>query len=179
MGRPNNRALALQAAIQVAGEAGIQAVSYDSVATHAGMTKGGVMYHFPTKEELIAAVVDEIVDRWDARAARHLEGSFESASRSDRIAAFIRATAEAEATSAELAIFVGAMHQDHVKRAWRALRQRWVGDTAELTRGQHLALLAADGLWIDGISEQLPFPTEDRRIVVELLIDLVNGALLR
>ena len=49
MGRPNNRALALQAAIQVAGEAGIQAVSYDSVATHAGMTKGGVMYHFPTK----------------------------------------------------------------------------------------------------------------------------------
>lgn len=93
------------------------------------------------------------------------------------IAAFIRATVEVDAQSAELAIFVGEMRHAHVQRAWQALRHRWVGDTAELTRGQHLALLAADGLWIDDISEQLPFPLDDRRLIVELLIDLVDGTL--
>ena len=42
-----------------------RAVSLDSVARIVGLTKPGVMYHFPTKEALVLALVDSVLDRWE------------------------------------------------------------------------------------------------------------------
>lgn len=74
-------------------EKGIQAVTLDSVVARAGSSKGGALYYFPTKEELLCAVLkwllgqvsrslDEVTQTGDsprARLAAELEVLFHSA----------------------------------------------------------------------------------------------------
>lgn len=48
------RARLLSAADQIAAESGAAGVSLDAVAARAGVSKGGLLYHFPTKVALLA-----------------------------------------------------------------------------------------------------------------------------
>lgn len=45
---------------------GIGGLTLDAVAHEAGVSKGGLLHHFPTKERLLEAMVQRIVDRWVA-----------------------------------------------------------------------------------------------------------------
>jgi AcrR family transcriptional regulator len=45
---------------------GIGGLTLDAVALEAGVSKGGLLHHFPTKEKLLEAMVQRIVDRWVA-----------------------------------------------------------------------------------------------------------------
>lgn len=47
-----------EAAMQVVIRDGLLAMTMDNVARQAGISKGGVMYHFPGKEELVRGVLD-------------------------------------------------------------------------------------------------------------------------
>ncbi|MEJ7590897.1 MAG: TetR/AcrR family transcriptional regulator [Planctomycetaceae bacterium] len=46
------------AAMQLAIRDGLLAMTLDNVAKQAGISKGGVMYHFPSKDELVRGVLD-------------------------------------------------------------------------------------------------------------------------
>lgn len=45
--RPSKRDTILQAALSVVETDGVTAVTYESVAAASGLTKGGLLYHFP------------------------------------------------------------------------------------------------------------------------------------
>ncbi len=53
----SNREKLLHAAVQVAVRDGIMAMTLDAVAQEAGVSKGGLLYHFRSKDELIAAML--------------------------------------------------------------------------------------------------------------------------
>ena len=61
-GRPSNRRSVLDAATRVALREGPGAVTIDAVVTEAGMSRGGVLYHFPSKDALLQALVDQDID---------------------------------------------------------------------------------------------------------------------
>ncbi|WP_221175306.1 TetR/AcrR family transcriptional regulator, partial [Staphylococcus aureus] len=44
---------------------GITAVTFDSVAAAAGITRAGIIYHFPSRDDLIAAIHQRLADRWE------------------------------------------------------------------------------------------------------------------
>ena len=48
----------LEAADQIAREAGPSNLSLDAVALKAGVSKGGLLYHFPSKAKLLEALVE-------------------------------------------------------------------------------------------------------------------------
>lgn len=48
----------LEAAIRVAGRDGLLATTLDKVAAEAGVTKGGVLYHFASKDELLTRMME-------------------------------------------------------------------------------------------------------------------------
>ena len=50
--RPSKRTSLLRAATTVVAERGYSALTLDAVGAATGVSKGGVLYHFPTKEEL-------------------------------------------------------------------------------------------------------------------------------
>ena len=56
----------LAAATEIAQEAGPGNLSLDAVAARAGVSKGGLLYHFPSKTKLLQAVVESFVTSFEA-----------------------------------------------------------------------------------------------------------------
>ena len=74
----------LAAARNVVRSRGIDALSMDQVAKEAGVSKGAVMYHFPTKKALQAALIQDYAEHMAGELHRH-EARFEG----DAIETFI------------------------------------------------------------------------------------------
>src|SRR5690349_11490099 len=62
----------LKAAAQIIVRLGISAFTIDAVAQEAGVTKGGVLHHFPTKEALIDGLIDQVIEDFRLRLAGEL-----------------------------------------------------------------------------------------------------------
>ncbi|MBI1210267.1 MAG: TetR family transcriptional regulator [Alphaproteobacteria bacterium] len=72
--RPNSRALVLDAADALVSEVGANHMSLDAVAARAGISKGGLLYLFPSKVALLQGMLERYVERLengtDAGAAK-------------------------------------------------------------------------------------------------------------
>ena len=73
--RSNSREKILAAAADVARESGPGSLSLEAVANRAGVSKGGLLYNFPTKAKLMQALVEGYL--------RDFEQALESASSND------------------------------------------------------------------------------------------------
>ncbi|TMZ54700.1 TetR/AcrR family transcriptional regulator, partial [Klebsiella pneumoniae] len=60
-GRPSGRTSMIEAAERVARRDGPGAVTVEAVIREAGVSRGGLMYHFPSKLDLIRALVEQDV----------------------------------------------------------------------------------------------------------------------
>ena len=64
--RDRNFAIILQAAKQEFAANGLNGARMQTIADQAGLPKANVHYYFKTKESLYLAVLDDIIDRWNA-----------------------------------------------------------------------------------------------------------------
>lgn len=72
-GRPSSRQRILDAAESLAREQGSANISLDAVAARAGLSKGGLLYNFPTKAKLLEALVEQYIGRAEEALARSEE----------------------------------------------------------------------------------------------------------
>ena len=63
--RPSARETILNAAEAVVGAEGAARLTLDAVADRASVSKGGLLYHFPTKELLLEAMVDRHMQHFE------------------------------------------------------------------------------------------------------------------
>lgn len=61
MGRPSSRSRILDAYQEILIDSGSAAVTLDAVAAQAGVSKGGLLYHFGSKEALLDGLLDRLV----------------------------------------------------------------------------------------------------------------------
>ncbi|RYD31266.1 MAG: TetR/AcrR family transcriptional regulator [Verrucomicrobiaceae bacterium] len=61
---PAQRDLLLDAAETVAAREGVSRLTFDAVAAEAGVSKGGLLHYFSSKEQLIEAMVQRSADGW-------------------------------------------------------------------------------------------------------------------
>ena len=66
--RPNSRSLVLDAADALVSEVGANHMSLDAVAARAGMSKGGLLYLFPSKVALLQGMLERYVERLESGA---------------------------------------------------------------------------------------------------------------
>ncbi len=69
---PKARAKILDAAERIVKSHGAAKLTFEEIAAESGVTRGGITYHFPTKELLLQALVQRDVEHWSAREASHL-----------------------------------------------------------------------------------------------------------
>src|SRR3712207_7648257 len=70
----------LLAADRVVVEGGVSGLTLEAVAREAGISKGGLLYHFPSKEALISGMVGRLVDGFTEALGRELAREKGSAS---------------------------------------------------------------------------------------------------
>ncbi len=63
----------LDAAERVVARDGVSTLTLEAVAREAGVSKGGLLYHFPSKSDLITAFVERIGSRCEAKQAADVE----------------------------------------------------------------------------------------------------------
>lgn len=66
MARPSQRERILDAAEQVAVRRGAAQLTLDAVAAEAGVGKGGLIYHFPSKQALLRGLIDRLAAIFEA-----------------------------------------------------------------------------------------------------------------
>ena len=146
----------LLAVAQLAVERGVPAVTLDAVARQAGVSKGGLQHHFPSKQALLEALFNEVSTRFAADVATAMEQDPEPQGRATR--AYLRVSARGF-TAGEDKLYWQAMNA--IMMADPALIERWKAwdqsvSKADLaskeTRGTLLMCrLAADGLWMSDL----------------------------
>ncbi|MFJ2604833.1 TetR/AcrR family transcriptional regulator [Streptomyces sp. NPDC091279] len=104
------RAEIVRAALEVIAERGYRGASMASVAERVGLTQQGLLHHFPTKEALLVAVLEER-DQWDAVP--------DSAWRADLLAALVEYNAMRPAIVQTFAALLGeSVTEGHPARGY-------------------------------------------------------------
>lgn len=150
--QPVARDAVLDAFEQLLIDVGERAATLDAVAKRAGVSKGGLLYHFPNKEALIAATLERL-DRLagedlalmaaaaEGAAAYFIRSSLWSDSPMDR--SFVAATRLAEVA------------HEGARRRFSAIQQQWL-DLIAADVGKAMAkavLYMGDGLYLNAMWE--------------------------
>ena len=144
------RAALLDAAECVLFERGTQALTLAAVAEHAGVSKGGLLYHFPTKEALIKGLVARVIQEFDELIATYDDGAPGSYTRAYVLATFaVLADGEAAGTRRRWSGITAAAADPELIAPLREAMARWhrldVGDPDPVAG--MIVRLAAEGLW--------------------------------
>ena len=173
--RTSKRDRIITGALELAHRNGFDALTFDALAEHVGLTRGGIIYHFRTKTELLEGIAAAFQERWWAEALEALGKPVEEASRSERIEALARSVIDGAILPGEVSFMLSATPEaEMLKDAWNTLRREWVGEIRELTAMQRVALLAVDGWWANrAVDTDSQDP--DNPEVAELIVSLARG----
>lgn len=100
MPRPSSRARLLDLASTLVVDEGVTALTYERLAMASGVSKGGLLYHFPTKTDLLTALLDDTLDRFERVVERQasVDGSWARA--------YVEATFDVEVSRPDVALAV-------------------------------------------------------------------------
>jgi AcrR family transcriptional regulator len=155
----------LDAAGTVVMRDGAQALTLDAVAEEAEVSKGGLLYHFKSKRDL----VEGMVERWLAEFQREMDSKD-----TEFIRGYIKASAPEgnelgmlAALVADPSLLVAVRKQYGI---WQDRVEREGRDPVDAT----VARLAADGLWLAELLGMGPPTGELRERVLQRLLDLAE-----
>ncbi|MGA2837037.1 MAG: TetR family transcriptional regulator [Acidimicrobiales bacterium] len=146
----------LTAAEQVVLRDGVGHLTLDAAAAEAGLSKGGILYHYPTRDSLVAAMVDRIIDQFEHDIDRHLPeaGSPEAGLPGAYARAYVRATVEPAAAGEErlgAALLAAAAAEPALLVPLQRAAEGWQARMVEDGLDPALATvirMACDGLWM-------------------------------
>lgn len=179
MSRPTRRDDLLAAAERIVRRDGVGRLTLDAVAAEAGTSKGGLLYHFASREALITAMLERHTDAFSASLEAEMAGDPEPRGRWTR--AYLHTTAPldgpsdgATATGLLAAMASNPALADPLRERYAGWRRQMAEDGLPETDAMIVAL-AADGLWMaDLLGFAAPAGAQRRRILARL-IELAGG----
>lgn len=153
MGRKRtiDRNAILDAAEAIVTEKGAGSLTFEEIARRAGVSKGGVLYCFASKVELVAAMARRDTERFERDVAAY-RTSLEDGPEPD-LRAYLAATRhESGALAAKAASLLAALveapdHAEPIRQYYREQMQRFGGGGPQ-GRNARLAFFAAEGAFL-------------------------------
>lgn len=152
-------------------------LTLDAVAAEAGVSKGGLLYHFGSKRALLRGVVDVVTEDWQEDVAARAATDDEPAGRDAR--AYVSACADDRSGSeANFALLATLALDREYAGLWSAVADGWTAadradrevDPLDLT----VARLAADGLWLATLFGLYDVRGDRRAAVVDRIVELTR-----
>ncbi|QND68355.1 TetR/AcrR family transcriptional regulator [Mesorhizobium loti] len=173
--RTNSREKILAAAADVARESGPGSLSLEAVASRAGVSKGGLLYNFPTKAKLMQGLVEGYL--------REFENALESARTNDKdenpLAVYIRLSAnDCEEKQPSASWIFSAIAEDPdfmtpIKTFKRHLFERLKGETPDL-KSLLVCYLAIEGLRSMNLFDADVLSKDERELLVSSLLEIAR-----
>lgn len=172
----HTKSLLLQAANRLITQVGIQNLTLEAVAAAAGVSKGGLLYHFPSKDALILAMIDYYLQQFETRLQSHLAGDRNNPK------AWVRAYVLATLDPAPDEFDVSASMMAAIAinpRLLEAMRERYrvwqsTFDQALPPSIGRIVRLALDGWWISNLLQLAPPDPLERELLQTSLLRLIE-----
>lgn len=168
---PASQEMILAAAERVVAARGAAHLTIDAVAREAGISKGGLLYNFPSKQALLRAMVGTAVNRYKTAAERARAQIGESANAGVRTRLSVSMN-EVVDQRAGLAILAAAAEDPSLLESMRTLIGEIKADieqTADDPVGAFIVWLAADALMLWDRLGIAPFDQQMRAAIEERL----------
>jgi AcrR family transcriptional regulator len=152
---------------------GVAHLTLEAAAAEAGLSKGGVLYHFPTRDALVAGMVAAMLERFEQEIAAHLPapGTPDAEAPGAYARAYVAASLAPPAPGEErlgTALLAAAAGDPSLLAPIQAAAEGWqarlVADGLDPDRATALRM-ACDGLWLCDLFGLAP-PTGDLRASV-------------
>jgi len=170
------RSQLLEAAAHVTIERGLGGLTLDLVAQRAGVSKGGLIHHFASKQALIEGLFNELLCAFEGAIDACMAKDPEPRGRFFR--AYVVATLEPSyggydsklLGACALAMATDKTLSDVWLSWWESKLQKHAENSHSVVA--HMVRYAADGLWMENCTVEAPMLFEQRKAVAEYLIKL-------
>ncbi len=165
----------LEATAALVAEVGFAGATLDQVAQKAGVSKGGLLHHFPSKQALFSALEKEILDEFEKMLDDFIAADPEPRGR------FVRSYIKTRFTPLKAMDTVKlfrafAMEIPHDESMAQNCREWFIGlmtkhgEDSPSTEAR-LLCFAADGIWMEDCTGMTSVTLEERRAVIDFIIE--------
>lgn len=159
-------------------------LTLDAVATAAGVSKGGLLYHFPSKSALLKAMVRRHLSHVDERAAQYAQESWAQCGTppyEHQVAGRLRALLEKDSAHRAMgaAMVAAAVSEPALMDPVRERRRELHADIRRLAlpfERAAILYLAVDGLLLTELLHLSCYDANERAAVVEAIISDITRA---
>ncbi len=171
----------LRATAEVIHGGGMGALTLEAVAAQAQVSKGGLLYHFPSKHALVRGLIEHMIEAFGERLEWELTQSAEPAGAAGRwLRAYLRATFAEDRLAYEMsaALSTAVAEEpallDVLREAFRgfALAANQDGLPSEVAA---TIRLAADGLWFSEALQLATLSSDERQALLTHLVRMTEG----
>lgn len=161
----------IETARELALDHGLSAIPISAVAEGAGVTKGGLLHHFPTKNALIDAVFAHMLAELEAK----LEGLMTADRRSE--GRFTRAYVEAAFDADETRwgpIWMTTLTDAGLREKWNTWFSGMIRQHGEDDGRLDVARMAADGVWLASLVGSPPRNLDALKALIFSMTGLID-----
>lgn len=177
MNSNSKRNLILAAASNVVKHQGIEKLTLEAVAAEAGVSKGGLLHHFPNKDALIQSMVSGITNDFITDVQNRAAQDTRDQGKWSR--AYLKSTVEADKeeqgmnVALNAALFNNADLLEELREQYLVWQQNIENDGLEPVNST-IVRLAVDGLWLSEVFGLGEISGEMREKVVSKLLEMIN-----
>lgn len=182
-GRPNSKERALDAALEIVLESGAGHLTFEALAEKSGISRGGLLYNFPSKQALLKDLIRRYVQQsrrdMDALGTGDAAETDQPSARNSAIRKLVeqrlsspphdrRAAGSVLAAMAEDPALIEPVREHHEELA------REIRATSEKPDLAFLAWMALEGLFVQELFGLSPIRGEERAELVERIRELAD-----
>ncbi|MFI4880731.1 MAG: TetR/AcrR family transcriptional regulator [Steroidobacterales bacterium] len=169
----------LDAAERAVLETGAGHLTLDAVAKFAGVSKGGLLHHFPSKDALLEAMLERYLKDIETQVAERCAGRGGTLTAIEQFRERVRVLLEQhpERRAAGAALIAASADKPDLMAHCRAEYREVLDELAALPGGferSALVLLAVDGLLLGELLRLSPYTPEERSRLVKALLKAVD-----
>ncbi|ACM27370.1 TetR/AcrR family transcriptional regulator [Agrobacterium rhizogenes] len=168
----------LEVAARLASEKGMTAVTLDAVSGASGVSKGGLLHHFPNKNTLLEALFDSLIERLDRAIEEEMRADPLPHGRFTRgyLRACLALRDQPEETKDWAQVTMMLLSEPQLRQRWldwvRERSEEYVGTDSSVDAA--IVRLATDGIWLADLLDSHAMDESAREKLVERLIELTQ-----
>lgn len=162
----------LREALRILQINGMHGLTLEAVAKQAGVSKGGLLHHFPSKQALIESMVSHVFETIEVQMEKSLQSDTVAQGRFTRAYVDVLNMEDEDMEYLNSIPLTTLMFEDElIRQRWREwlasqLKKHAATDSSENAR---LVRLAADGLWLSGLLQYDEISREQQHQLIEKL----------
>ncbi|MFD1039393.1 TetR/AcrR family transcriptional regulator [Virgibacillus byunsanensis] len=177
MGRNSRKQEILDAASNIVSEQGIFNLTLDAVAKQAGISKGGLLYHYPSKEALVKGMVDHLTNNYKEKIVHNTE--IDPTDKGKWTRSYVNVTFNQTYTNKDMnsgllaAKAVNAELLDPIRHLYSEWQEEIENDGLDPVKAT-IIRLATDGIWLAELFDIHHIEKEKKETIYKMLMDWAN-----